>query len=76
MLAATQGGLLFEPGNVDDLAARLSSLVTDPAMRDELIDRGSSLVRQCYSMTAMKNATVSAFEAFRHNATDVISTDS
>ena len=76
MLAATQGGLLFEPGNVDDLAARLSSLVTDPAMRDELIDRGSSLVRQCYSLTAMKNATVSAFEAFRHNATDVISTDS
>ncbi|MDA0806986.1 MAG: glycosyltransferase family 4 protein [Planctomycetota bacterium] len=76
MLAATQGGLLFEPGNVDDLAARLSSLVSDPGMRDELIVQGSSLVRQCYSLTAMKNATVSAFEAFRHNATNVISTDS
>ena len=76
MLAATQGGLLFEPGNVDDLAARLNSLVTDSAMRNELIDRGSSLVRECYSLTAMTNATVSAFEAFRHNATDVISTDS
>ena len=75
MLAATQGGLLFEPGNVDDLAAKLCSLVADPSRRDELAAQGSSLVRQCYSLTAMTNATVSAFEAFRHNATDVISTD-
>jgi glycosyltransferase involved in cell wall biosynthesis len=75
MLAATQGGLLFEPGDVDDLAEKLSGLIVDSARRIELAIQGNSLVRQRYSLTAMTNATVSAFEAFPHNATDVISAD-
>ena len=36
MLAATQGGLLFEPGDVDDLAEKLSGLIVDSARRIEL----------------------------------------
>ncbi|MFT5324708.1 MAG: glycosyltransferase involved in cell wall biosynthesis [Planctomycetaceae bacterium] len=75
MLAVTQGGLLFEPGNVDDLAEKLCRLIADSSKRDELIVRGSSLVRECYSLRAMTNATVSAFAAFPHNATNVISAD-
>lgn len=75
MLAATQGGLLFEPGNVDDLAEKLCRLIADSSKRDELIAQGTSLVRERYSLRAMTNATVSAFTAFPHNATNVISAD-
>lgn len=75
MLDTTQGGLLFEPGNVDDLAEKLSELIVDSAKRTELATQGNRLVREHYSLTAMTNATVSAFEAFPHNATDVISVD-
>ncbi|NQV27957.1 MAG: glycosyltransferase family 4 protein [Rhodopirellula sp.] len=72
MLEATAGGLLFRPGDIDDLAAKLRSLVVDSTRRDELIARGGPLVRRHYSLTSMTNATLSAFEAFQHNATDVI----
>ncbi len=75
MVAATQGGLLFEPENVDDLAEKLCRLIVDSSKRDELITQGGSLVRECYSLEAMTNATVSAFKAFPHNATNVISAD-
>ena len=75
MLASTQGGLLFEPENVDDLAEKLISLIVDSAKRTELATLGIARVRERYSLTAMTNATVSAFEAFPHNATDVISVD-
>jgi len=75
MLATTQGGLLFEPGDVDDLAEKLSELIVDSAKRTMLATQGNTLVREHYSLTAMTNATVSAFEAFPHNATDVISVD-
>lgn len=69
MLAATEGGLLFQPGDTDDLAAKLISLITDPAGRDRLIARSGILVRERYSLAAMTNATVSAFGAYPHNAT-------
>jgi glycosyltransferase involved in cell wall biosynthesis len=75
MLAATQGGLLFKPGDVDDLAAKLCNLIFDSSMRTEFAVRGNSLVRERYSLTAMTNATVSAFEAFPHNTTNVMSVD-
>lgn len=73
MLNNTQGGLLFEPGNVDDLAEKLCDLLVDSEQRAELASRGNLRVRERYSLTAMTNATVTAFEAFPHNATDVIS---
>lgn len=69
MLAATEGGLLFEPGNSDDLASKLSALVADPVERERLTARGGLLVRERYSLEAMTNATVTAFEADPHNAT-------
>lgn len=75
MVAATRGGLLFEPGNVESLAENLCRLIADSSQRDKLIAQGSSLVRECYSLKAMTNATVSAFTAFPHNATNVISAD-
>jgi glycosyltransferase involved in cell wall biosynthesis len=75
MLATTQGGLLFKPGDIDDLAEKLSWLIVDSAKRTELATLGNSLVRERYSLTAMTNATVSTFEACPHNATDVIAAD-
>lgn len=69
MLNATQGGLLFKPENIDDLVEKLTSLIVDSARREELITQGGMLVRERYSLTAMTNATLSAFEAFPHNTT-------
>jgi glycosyltransferase involved in cell wall biosynthesis len=38
--------LLHEPGNVDELAAHLSSLAADPALRRLLVENGRGLVEQ------------------------------
>jgi glycosyltransferase involved in cell wall biosynthesis len=75
MLAATEGGLLFQPGNTDDLAEKLTSLIVDSARREALAVRGRKLVSEQYSLTAMTNATLSAFQACPQNATDVTSHD-
>jgi glycosyltransferase involved in cell wall biosynthesis len=69
MIAATEGGLLFRPGDTDDLAAKLSGLIANPTQRAELVARGGTLVRERFSLTAMTIATISAFEALPHNAT-------
>ena len=75
MLAATEGGLLFQPGNTDDLTEKLTSLIVDSARREALAVRGRKLVSEQYSLTAMTNATLSAFQACPQNATDVTSHD-
>jgi glycosyltransferase involved in cell wall biosynthesis len=67
MIAATEGGLLFRPGDTDDLAAKLSGLIANPTQRAELVARGGTLVRERFSLTAMTIATISAFEALPHN---------
>ncbi|MDA1165446.1 MAG: glycosyltransferase family 4 protein [Planctomycetota bacterium] len=70
MLSATGGGLLFRPGDSDDLASKLTSLMIDSTRRIELATQGAAMVRRKYSLEAMTNSTLSAFEAFRHNSTE------
>ncbi len=54
----TGGGVLFTPGDVGDLAARLLELAKDPARRRELGRRGSENVRRHYSAARMAERTL------------------
>jgi glycosyltransferase involved in cell wall biosynthesis len=51
MLAATGGGLLVEPGSVEDLAKNLGRLIADPELRAELGRQGSEAVHQRFADT-------------------------
>ena len=54
----TGGGVLFAPGDVSDLAAKLLELARDPARRRELGRRGSEGVRRHYSAERMAERTL------------------
>jgi glycosyltransferase involved in cell wall biosynthesis len=58
MIEKTGGGLLFAPGDIGDLAARLLELAKDPARRRELGQRGSENVRRHYSAARMAERTL------------------
>jgi glycosyltransferase involved in cell wall biosynthesis len=58
LLETTRGGLLFEPGDVRDLAERLLELQRDPARRAELGRRGAEAVRRHYSAARMAERTL------------------
>jgi glycosyltransferase involved in cell wall biosynthesis len=58
MIEKTGGGVLFDPGDIGDLAARLLELAKDPARRRELGRRGSENVRRHYSAARMAERTL------------------
>jgi len=58
MIEKTGGGVLFAPGDVRDLAAKLLELANDPARRRELGRRGSESVRRHYSAARMAERTL------------------
>ena len=49
----TGGGVLVAPDDVEGLAAALDTLAADPALRDELGQRGTAGVREHYTSDAM-----------------------
>ena len=61
MIAATGGGLLFEPGSTESLADKLEELMRAPQYRDELGRRGADAVRKRFSDTAMADATLGVY---------------
>jgi glycosyltransferase involved in cell wall biosynthesis len=63
MLETTKGGLLFEPGNIDELATKLEQLICDEALRYSLGQQGHAAVRQSYSLAAMTDRCLTLFEA-------------
>jgi glycosyltransferase involved in cell wall biosynthesis len=62
LIEATGGGLLVEPGNAEDLAARLEGLMHDPAQRQRLAETGHTRVRELYDARVMAEATLAVFE--------------
>ncbi len=58
LMEKTDGGLLFAPGDVRDLADRLLELYKDPARRQDLGRRGSDGVRRHYSAALMAERTL------------------
>ncbi len=63
LLAATQGGLLFEPGNLDDLVAKWESLLRHPDERLRLAGAGQAMVRELYSSQAMAEQSWRLFDS-------------
>jgi glycosyltransferase involved in cell wall biosynthesis len=61
MIAATGGGLLFEPGSTKSLADKLQELMRAPQNRYELGRRGADAVHERFSDTAMADATLGVY---------------
>lgn len=61
LLKATQGGLLFEPGNLDDLVAKWELLLTDSEQRLRLAASGQQRVREWFSSEVMAEQTLQRF---------------
>ena len=62
LLEATEGGLLFEPGNVAELALRLEQLMQDPKQRLHLAATGQQRVRSLFDRDTMARQTLDVFE--------------
>jgi glycosyltransferase involved in cell wall biosynthesis len=62
IVAATGGGLLHEPGDPDDLAAKLASLLDDPRLRTDLGERGRAAVRGRFSARRMAEGTIAVYD--------------
>ncbi len=63
LLDATQGGLLFEPGNLDDLVAKWESLLLNPDERSRLAVTGQTRMRESLSSAAMAEQTLRLFDS-------------
>ncbi len=72
MIAATGGGLLFEPGSTEGLADKLEQLMREPQTRHELGSRGADAVQAHFSDADMAQATLGVYRRWvqepRHDA--------
>jgi glycosyltransferase involved in cell wall biosynthesis len=57
MVAATEGGILFEPHNAADLADKLAKLLQNPTQADDLGKAGRKTVSERFHATAMADKT-------------------
>lgn len=63
LLGATQGGLLFEPGNLNDFVANWESLLLNPDKRLRLAIAGQTKVCESYSSHAMAEESLRMFDS-------------
>ncbi|MCH7826236.1 MAG: glycosyltransferase family 4 protein [Acidobacteria bacterium] len=61
MIAATGGGLLFEPGSIDSLTDKLEQLMREPRTRHQLGSRGAAAVHAHFSDADMAEATLGVY---------------
>jgi glycosyltransferase involved in cell wall biosynthesis len=61
IVEATGGGLLVAPGDADALARGLGELISDPARRRALGDRGYDGVRAHYRASAMRDRAIEVY---------------
>jgi glycogen(starch) synthase len=57
LLAGTGAGLLFEPGNANELAGCIERVLGEPRLAAEMRARGTALLRARYSWAAIAGAT-------------------
>ncbi|HEY3174276.1 MAG TPA: glycosyltransferase family 4 protein [Candidatus Polarisedimenticolia bacterium] len=63
MIEATGGGVLFEPGSAEGLAAALGSLMEDPSGRRAMGERGREAVHRLFSDEVMARETLKVYFA-------------
>jgi glycogen synthase len=61
LIDGTGAGLLFEPGNADELAACIETVLTNPDLADDMRRNGAQLLADRYSWTAIAGATASVY---------------
>jgi glycogen synthase len=61
LIDGTGAGLLFEPGNADELASCIELVLTDTAMADEMRRCGAALLAERYSWDAIAGATAAVY---------------
>ena len=61
LIDGTGAGLLFEPGNADELATCIELVLTNPALADEMRRCGSALLAERYSWDAIAGATAAVY---------------
>ena len=59
----TGGGMLYPPDDLDALTAALDTLAADPALREELGQRGAAGVREHYTAEAMATRALDVYTA-------------
>lgn len=62
IVEGTGAGLLFEPGNPDELAHAIASVLTDPGAAAELQRTATDLVEQRYTWDAIATSTLQVYE--------------
>jgi len=62
LIAATGGGVLFEPGDLDSLVTGLDGLLRDPDRARGLGDRGRAGAREHYHLEKMSDRFVALYE--------------
>ena len=62
MIASTEGGLLFEPGDIPDLVAKLKQLILDPALAQRLGEHGHRAVQAQFDDRHMAEQTLEVYE--------------
>lgn len=67
LIEATGGGILYEPGKVEELAAKLCDLLGDTARRKELGEKGRQSVLERFSLERMAKDVVSVFDGVIHH---------
>jgi glycosyltransferase involved in cell wall biosynthesis len=68
MMAATGGGLLHQPLDGADLAAKLADVLADPRRAEELGRAGQAAVRARFHAPAMAQATLALYQRLRQSA--------
>ena len=63
MVAATQGGILFPPGDSDALADACAQLLLDPPLRRQIAERGRQAVLQNHSARVTAEQTLAVLQS-------------
>jgi glycosyltransferase involved in cell wall biosynthesis len=61
IVAGTNAGLLFEPGNADDLADRIEQVLTDASVATGLQEAARALVTSTYTWDAISASTLEVY---------------
>jgi glycogen synthase len=61
LIDGTEAGLLFEPGNADELASCIEMVLSDDDLADEMRKHGAELLADRYSWQAIAGATTSVY---------------
>ena len=62
IVEGTDAGLLFEPGNHDELAERICQVLTQPLVAAHMRSSAATILRQKYSWDALATATIQVYQ--------------